>query len=102
LLAEWQFASKRLDQPSAIVDNNQNFRLSGSRWRNRPSQIVNQARLRRPINNLSMLAENSSFCWAKIPPPCGGDGLQFQPAGAKMKSAGEAEAGSAGVQPAKE
>jgi len=51
---------------------------------------------------LSMLAENSSFCWAKIPPPCGGDGLQFQPAGAKMKSAGEAEAGSAGVQPAKE
>ena len=51
---------------------------------------------------MSMLAENSSFCWAKIPPPCGGDGLQFQPAGAKMKSAGEAEAGSAGVQPAKE
>jgi len=51
---------------------------------------------------LSILAENSSFCWTKTPPPSGGDGFQFQPGVAKMNPAGEAEAGSAGVQPAEE
>lgn len=33
------------------------------------------------LHELSILAENSSFCWTKIPPPCGGDGLQFPAAG---------------------
>jgi hypothetical protein len=51
---------------------------------------------------VSMLAENSSFCWTKNPPPFGGDGLHVPAGWVKMKPAGEAEAGSAGVQPAEE
>jgi hypothetical protein len=38
----------------------------------------------------------------KNPPPLAGGGLQFPTGWMKMKSAGEAEAGSAGVQPAEE
>ena len=38
----------------------------------------------------------------KIPPPIGGEGLEFQPIGVMMKPPGETEAGNAGVQPAEE
>jgi hypothetical protein len=51
---------------------------------------------------VSIPTENSSFCRSKIPPRFGGEGLQLQPIGVKIKPAGEAEAGSAGVQPAEE
>jgi len=51
---------------------------------------------------LSTPVENSSFRRSKIPPPFWGEGLQLQPVGVKMEPAGEAEAGSAGEQPAKE
>jgi hypothetical protein len=42
------------------------------------------------------------FAGRKFPHLAGGEGLQLQPVGVKMKPAGEAEAGSAGEQPAKE
>jgi hypothetical protein len=51
---------------------------------------------------LSTPVENSSFRRSKNPPPGLGEGLHFQPIGVKMIPAGEAEAGSAGVQPAEE
>jgi hypothetical protein len=34
-----------------------------------------------PATLVSILAEDFAFCWMKIPPPAGGDGLQFRPAG---------------------
>jgi hypothetical protein len=51
---------------------------------------------------MSTPVENSSFRRSKNPPPGLGEGLHFQPIGVKMIPAGEAEAGSAGVQPAEE
>jgi hypothetical protein len=51
---------------------------------------------------LSTPVENSLFRRLKIPPSDRGEGLQLQPVGVKMKPAGEAAAGSAGEQPAKE
>jgi hypothetical protein len=42
------------------------------------------------------------FAGRKFPHLPGDEGLQFQPVGVKMNPAGEAEAGSAGEQPAEE
>ena len=51
---------------------------------------------------LSIPIENPSKCRLKISPLLFDCGLQLQPIGVKMKPAGEAVAGSAGEQPAKE
>jgi hypothetical protein len=51
---------------------------------------------------VSTPVEISSFRRLKNPHLAGGEGLQLQPVGVKMKPAGEAEAGHAGVQPAEE
>jgi hypothetical protein len=51
---------------------------------------------------VSIPTENSSFCWLKIPPPTWWLRFTVAADSMKMESVGEAEAGSAGVQPAKE
>jgi hypothetical protein len=54
------------------------------------------------MDQVSTPDENSAFRRAKIPPPSWDEGLHFQPVGAKMKPAAEAEAGSGGDRPAEE
>jgi hypothetical protein len=54
------------------------------------------------LGDVSIPTENSSFCWLKIPPPTWWLRFTVAADSMKMESAGEAEAGSAGVQPAKE
>jgi hypothetical protein len=51
---------------------------------------------------LSTPVENSSFCRLKIPQPWASGGLQFRLVDGTLNPAGEAEAGTAGVQPAEE
>jgi hypothetical protein len=51
---------------------------------------------------VSIPAEDFSFWRLKIRPVLGGRGLQMHPVGVKIEPAGEAEAGSAGEQPAEE
>ena len=54
------------------------------------------------IEGLSSPVENSPLYRSKIPQPPRGGGLQDRLADARWYPAGEAEAGNAGVQPAKE
>jgi len=51
---------------------------------------------------VSMPVENSPLFRSKIPQPSPGGGLHIRLVNGKYKPAGEAEAGNAGVQPAKE
>ena len=54
------------------------------------------------LPHLSTPVENSSFCRLKIPQPWSSGGLQFRLRRWNIDPAGEAEAGTAGVQPAEE
>jgi len=53
-------------------------------------------------SHVSIPVENSSLFRSKIPQPSLSGGLQFRLVSGKQNPAGEAEAGNAGVQPAKE
>jgi hypothetical protein len=76
-----------------------------------PPAIELERRKLRGINRLFVrMLQRTCQYWLKIPHSAGRkfphllvvNGLQFQPVGAKMEPAGEAEAGNAGEQPAKE
>jgi hypothetical protein len=54
------------------------------------------------IGFLSIPVEKSSLFRSKIPQPWRSGGLRFRLVNGKQNPAGEAEAGNAGVQPAKE
>jgi hypothetical protein len=66
----------------ALVQGNNRWKLSSK------AGEVRSRRVSRPIVLFVVVStpvENSAFRRSKIPPPLGGEGLQFQPVGANMK-----------------